>query len=366
MRNSNKLLALALAAVLAFGSTTAAFAAEADKDDSEATPISDTDTSKTPADTDEVEPEADVAGDEDEAAPADSEDKKDSDDESAAASGEDKKDDEAAATDAAPAMNYTDVTEKNWFHGAVSFVTEKKLMDGLTATTFGPSEDMTRQMLAVALYRLAGSPEVTAENPFTDVADNAAYKDAVVWAYSVGVVNGVTETTFSPDSSIQRQAIAAMLARYLKVDTSADGDLSAFKDADSIQNFAKGAMAWAAENELLKGNPDGTVNPRGNASRSAVATILQRFAPMAEGKAPAAGDAAPADDTNKVEDTTPVDVDDTNKDENTTPADDTSKDEDKTDDANKDDGAASADDTNKDDADTSADDANKDDATDKE
>ena len=85
-----------------------------------------------------------------------------------------------AAAFAAEEPRYTDVTEKNWYHDAVVFVTEKKLMDGLTDDTFGPSRNLTRQMLATALYRLAGSPAVEADNPFTDVADGAAYRDAVV------------------------------------------------------------------------------------------------------------------------------------------------------------------------------------------
>ena len=87
-----------------------------------------------------------------------------------------------AAASAAEKLPYADVTEKNWFYDAVSFVTEEDLMDGLTETAFGPSRNLTRQMLAEALYRLAGFPETAAENPFTDVADNAAYKDAVVWS----------------------------------------------------------------------------------------------------------------------------------------------------------------------------------------
>ena len=121
-----------------------------------------------------------------------------------------------AAAFAAEEPRYTDVTEKNWYHDAVVFVTEKKLMDGLTDDTFGPSRNLTRQMLATALYRLAGSPAVEADNPFTDVADGAAYRDAVVWAYSTGVVNGTSETTFSPDSAIERQAGPLSGRRHLR------------------------------------------------------------------------------------------------------------------------------------------------------
>ncbi len=372
MRNSNKLLALALAAALALGTTATAFAAEDGKDSKgETTPTNTTapaDTDKkdettpaggeekkdedtTPADGEEKKDEDTTPADgeekkDEDTTPADGEEKKDED--TTPADGEDKKDEDSTPADGedkgeepAPAGGYTDVTDKNWYYGAVNFVTENKLMDALDENTFGPSEKMTRQMLAVALYRLAGSPEVTAENPFTDVADDAAYKDAVVWAYSVGVVNGLTETTFGPDASIQRQAIAAMLARYLGVDTTEEADLSAFTDAGAIQAYAKGAMSWAAENKLLQGDAKGAVDPRGDATRAQVATILERFAPMAEDKVPGADANTPADDA-------------------TTPADTDKKDDaDKADDADKTDGTNKTDDTDKADGTNKADDADK-------
>ena len=191
-----------------------------------------------------------------------------------------------AAASAAEKLPYADVTEKNWFYDAVSFVTAEDLMDGLTETAFGPSRNLTRQMLAEALYRLAGFPETAAENPFTDVADNAAYKDAVVWAYGAGVVNGLTETTFGPDASIERQDIAAMLARFLDAALSGEEGLDAFKDAAAVRGYAKGALSWAVANGLIQGNPDGTVIPRGNATRAQAAAILQRFAPMTGDREP--------------------------------------------------------------------------------
>ncbi len=115
---------------------------------------------------------------------------------------------------------------------------------------------------------------------------NAAYKDAVVWAYGAGVVNGLTETAFGPDASIERQDIAAMLARFLDADLSGEEGLDAFKDAAAVRDYAKGALSWAIANGLIQGNPDGTVNPRGNATRAQAAAILQRFAPMTGDREP--------------------------------------------------------------------------------
>ena len=156
MKKWNKLLALLLAMVMAFGMTVTAFAEEA-KEPVEGTTTTEEET--TPAE-DTTTP----AEGEDAAAPTEGEDA------AAPAEGE----------DAAAEAGYTDVTEANWFYEAVTYVTEKGLVDGETETTFAPNASMTRADLVTALYRLAGSPEVTAENPFTDVAADAEYYNAVM------------------------------------------------------------------------------------------------------------------------------------------------------------------------------------------
>ena len=200
MKKWNKLLALLLAMVMAFGMTVTAFAEEAKEPvegttttEEETTPAEDT---TTPA---EGEDAAAPAEGEDAAAPAEGEDA------AAPAEGE----------DAAAEAGYTDVTEANWFYEAVTYVTEKGLVDGETETTFAPNASMTRADLVTALCRLAGSPVVTAENPFTDVAADAEYYNAVMWAYTNGVVGGITDTTYEPDSPLQRQQVATMLYRYM-------------------------------------------------------------------------------------------------------------------------------------------------------
>ena len=186
MRKWNKLLALMLAMAMVLGMATTAFAAEDD--------AATADGGETPVE--ETNEDAAV----DETTPAEGE--------------------ETAPVEETPAeetpveAGYTDVTEANWFYEAVTYVTENGLVDGETETTFAPSADMTRADMIVALYRMAGSPEVTGENPFTDVAADADYYAAVIWGTSNGVINGTSETTFSPDDSLQRQAFATMLYRY--------------------------------------------------------------------------------------------------------------------------------------------------------
>lgn len=288
MRKWNKLLALMLAMAMVLGMATTAFAAEDD--------AATADGGETPVE--ETNEDAAV----DETTPAEGE--------------------ETAPVEETPAeetpveAGYTDVTEANWFYEAVTYVTENGLVDGETETTFAPSADMTRADMIVALYRMAGSPEVTGENPFTDVAADADYYAAVIWGTSNGVINGTSETTFSPDDSLQRQAFATMLYRYAELmaadettdetapaegetadetvpaeeltpaeevpaeETGAEDVLAQYADADSIQAYAREAMAWAVTAGLFQGDPDNNLNPRVNATRAEVATLIMRFAEM--------------------------------------------------------------------------------------
>ena len=300
MRKWNKLLALLLAMAMVFGMATTAFAEEA------------TEPAETPA--------------EDAEAPAETPAEDATADETTPAEGEETAPVEETPAEETPVeAGYTDVTEANWFYEAVTYVTENGLVDGETETTFAPSADMTRADMIVALYRMAGSPEVTGENPFTDVAADADYYAAVIWGTSNGVINGTSETTFSPDDSLQRQAFATMLYRYealLTADETAPADdaaaadetapaddtattdetvpaeeltpaeevpadetgaedvLAQYADADSIQAYAREAMAWAVTAGLFQGDPDNNLNPRVNATRAEVATLIMRFAEM--------------------------------------------------------------------------------------
>ena len=131
----------------------------------------------------------------------------------------------ALATDAA---EYTDVP--GWAKEYVAEMTEKGLIDGKTDTTFGANDPMTRADLVTALYRLAESPDVKdKENPFQDVTEDAAYRDAVVWAKESKIVNGKSADAFDPDGSAQRQEIAKIVCEFAARQVGMDG-LKSSKD----------------------------------------------------------------------------------------------------------------------------------------
>lgn len=174
---------------------------------------------------------------------------------------------------------FTDVAENAWYADAVQYVYEKGIMNGTSATSFSPNETTTRGMIVTMLHRLEDTPSAISSG-FTDVSAGAWYADAVAWAAANGVVNGISDSSFAPETAITREQLATILYRYAQLkgyDVSVSGDLSGYADASQISEYAITAMQWANENDLITGNTATTLNPQGNATRAEVATILMRF-----------------------------------------------------------------------------------------
>lgn len=128
----------------------------------------------------------------------------------------------------------------------------------------------------------AGEPDTGKQvNPFTDVADDAWYTKAVIWAANNGIVNGVAKNTFAPDDSITREQIATMLYRYAGAEAATEDKLSAFPDAAKTSDWAKEALNWAVASGLINGvadaNGTASLEPQSTATRAQIATILMRW-----------------------------------------------------------------------------------------
>ena len=176
-------------------------------------------------------------------------------------------------------LPFPDVTEGDWFYDAVVYAYENGLMDGVGDNLFAPNSQTTRAQLVTILYRLEGQPAVSSDLPFTDVESGTWYTDAILWAAQNNIVNGVNDTEFAPGADITREQLVTILYRYAEskgYDVSASADLSGYPDADQVQDYAQPAMAWAVAEGIVEG-VDGTLNPAGNASRAQIATILMRF-----------------------------------------------------------------------------------------
>ena len=177
-------------------------------------------------------------------------------------------------------LPFPDVTEGDWFYDAVRYAYENGLMDGVGDNLFAPNSDTTRAQLVTILYRLEGQPAPSGDSGFSDVAAGTWYTDAVAWAAENGIVNGVSETEFAPGKDITREQLATILFRYAEAkgyDVSARVDLSAYPDANQIQSYAAESVAWAVAEGLIQGFEDNTLRPAGNATRAQIATILMRF-----------------------------------------------------------------------------------------
>lgn len=177
-----------------------------------------------------------------------------------------------------PGHHLTDVRKDAWYHAAVDYVVEQGIMEGMSATTFSPNTEVTRAQAVQILYNLEGQPTVDGDNEFTDVF--GWYEAAVTWAAQTGVATGYGDGTFQPGDNITRQEFAQMLYNYAKYkgyDLTAEGDLSQFPDSGSVADWAEAAMSWANGNELINGHDNGTIDAGGTAIRAQAASILMKF-----------------------------------------------------------------------------------------
>lgn len=177
-------------------------------------------------------------------------------------------------------LPFTDVDPNMWYADAVRYAVSKNLFQGVSATEFRPNVEMSRAMLVTVLYRMSGEKAAGSSN-FADVKPDDWYAEAVSWAQETGVVQGVSDTSFAPNRAITREQMATILYRYAqRQGTVQEADvsvLSAFSDASSVSSYAIPTMSWAVQEGLLSGVGNQTLAPGGFATRAQVAAILQRF-----------------------------------------------------------------------------------------
>lgn len=178
---------------------------------------------------------------------------------------------------------FDDINADSWFRDFVQYVFDRDIMTGLNDTEFGSDMKLKRSHFATMLYRMEGEPEAEYSGKFKDVPNETFYTDAVMWASSkeVEVINGYEDGKFGPDDDITREQMAVMLYRYAQYkgyDVSGQDDLGGFKDAKDVSEFAAKALEWAVGAELIKGEGEsGRLNPQGETSRAVCAAIMQRF-----------------------------------------------------------------------------------------
>ena len=170
---------------------------------------------------------------------------------------------------------YMDLKSGTWYSKSVAFMLEKGYMNGVSDKEFSPNGTLTRAQLVTILHRISGLPSGGYQTSFGDVSSGQWYTSAVEWAVANGIIQGYEDNSFRPNQAVTREQIALILYRSSGKPYS-DSSLSAFSDADKISAFALDAMRWAVEQGLIQGS-NGRLNPLSSATRAEIATILTRY-----------------------------------------------------------------------------------------
>lgn len=178
--------------------------------------------------------------------------------------------------DNCPSKAFTDLGDKQWYHDFIDYAVENGLLEGTSATTMEPNATLIRAQLAQILYNIEDKPAVTGEMIFEDVPASEWFYNPILWANQNEIINGTSATTFEPLEDISRQDLALMLYRYAGK-PAVTGDLDGFTDGDQVGDWAEEAMAWAVDEGIVQGDTPTTLNPTGTATRAEAAAMLQRF-----------------------------------------------------------------------------------------
>ena len=190
---------------------------------------------------------------------------------------------EASFAEIAPEpLPFGDVDDGDWFADAVRFVYENGMMNGVSETDFAPHATTSRSMIVTILYRLEGEPVVDYAMDFTDVAGDAYYAEAVRWAASEGIVGGYGGGLFGSEDAVTREQLAVILYRYAvykgyDVSIGEDTNILSYDDFADLSEYAIPAMQWACGAGIVNGTSASTLTPQGEATRAQVAAVLMRF-----------------------------------------------------------------------------------------
>lgn len=180
-----------------------------------------------------------------------------------------------------PIWPFADAGTTAWYHDGVHFCLDNGLMGGYGSGRFGPNNTLSRAMLAQILYNNEGRPAVSGRSVFADVAEDAWYADAVIWASANGIVGGYGNGEFGPGDPITREQLAVMLYRYAQRKGGGFTGMWMFRldfaDASAVSEYAYEAMCWCNMNGVVNGCGDKTLRPKNTATRAQAAQMLKNF-----------------------------------------------------------------------------------------
>lgn len=177
---------------------------------------------------------------------------------------------------------FTDADTKAWYHDGVHFCVDNGYMQGVSANKFNPSGTLSRGMIVTMLWRMEGEPVVNYAMTFKDVPADKWYTEAIRWAQSTGVVDGYSADSFGPDDNVTREQLAAILYNYavLKgVDTekfTENTNTLSHNDVFTISDWATSGMHFCIAAGVVNGD-NGMLYPQNTATRAEAASMMQRF-----------------------------------------------------------------------------------------
>ena len=192
------------------------------------------------------------------------------------------KTDEKVSANEDPCEAFTDVNRDLWYHGAIDYALVSGIMEGFSKTCFGPDNTLTRAQLVTMLWRHAGEPVVNYAMDFSDIPAEGWYTEAVRWAASMGITEGYGNGTFGANDSITREQLAVFIYRY-EQKVNGGGFKGAwmfdlqFSDKDQLSDWAGEAMCWCVMNGVLEGKGSGILDPKGTATRAQAAQMLMNY-----------------------------------------------------------------------------------------
>lgn len=174
---------------------------------------------------------------------------------------------------------WSDVSKDHWaaIAGVIDWSNEHEIVKGYPDSTWRPDKSLQRAEAAGILYNHAGSPTVSGGSSFADANNLSWARDAAFWAYSRGVFTGSVHldgsVTFDPWNDLTREQAAKILKAYANGGDADEKVLDRFPDGGKVSSWAKGCVAWAAENGIM-GN-SGSLNPTGYCSRAEFVAMLK-------------------------------------------------------------------------------------------
>ncbi|MDD6762293.1 MAG: S-layer homology domain-containing protein [Clostridiales bacterium] len=164
--------------------------------------------------------------------------------------------------------------QNQWFTDAVTFVYNNGLIKGYDGVIFGPQDTVTRDQLAVILYRLNSKGDIVTEGEnWADVAEE--------WVSDTGIMNEFMAEDFNGSANLTREQIVSTIYNTYKLSNeendASDQDLSVFADTDKITGYARDAVKWAVMSGIIKGDDKKMINPADNVTRAETSAILQRY-----------------------------------------------------------------------------------------